>query len=178
MVLVIGLAGVAWLEPPSALTADEAVDAAEAAIAATGRQDVEVDPTPILGSYVRAGETLEVWKTTARIGGQQLALWIARDSGDAVYLDDFDADGSARVLTDQEVGRLARYDGRGAIDRLVRRNVTVTIAAALIAALVIRLLATVSEPHWPPVAPSGDPARRPRSSQVRERPLRAARIEG
>lgn len=140
-VVALGAVATAWVQDPDPVTADQAVGIADRAFAAAGVRGAAVDDTPIAGVYTSAerGRRIEVWRTTAAIDGGDVELWLARDDGEAVYLDDRTADGSAQLLTDDQFEALADHDEDPNLASHLWRNVAITAAAVLLLALAVRL---------------------------------------
>lgn len=142
VLVALAVVATAWFQDPEPVTAAEAVSVAERAFAAAGLPAARVDESPIAGVYTSAerGRRIEVWRTTARVPGGQVELWLAREDGEPVYLDDRTADGSAQLLTGDQFEALAEHDDDDpTVGRHLRRNVAVTAAAVLILALALRL---------------------------------------
>jgi hypothetical protein len=131
---------VGWLQAPDDLTAREAIDAAEAAYDAAGLGGVEVDAEVVSGTYSSGGDSdpVPVWLTSATLDGGTIALWLARADGEAVYLDDRTPDGSSQLLTERQARAIGDHDGSPAVGRQIRRNLALTVAAALIVVLAVR----------------------------------------
>lgn len=143
-----------WLQAPDHLTAGEAVRAARSAFAQAGIQDVTVAPVARADTYDGADgtEPTPVWKARGEIAAGSVELWLARDDGTPVFLDDRSANGTAHLLDDEQFSALGHHHRNPALDRQVRRNVWLTVAAALIAALTARLATDLAGP-----APSAHP---------------------
>lgn len=180
-VVAVGCTLGGWLQAPDELTASEAVDAAADAFGAAGLDDVDIDPDPVTGTYSPGGDDarVPVWLMSATYQGGTISLWIGRDDGEALYLDDRTPDGAAQLLTDEQVQAIADHDGSPAVARQVRRNLVVTVAAALVLALALRHArvgsSAMRHPSSPPPVPAAkeppdDRARSPRPG----RPLVAA----
>lgn len=139
---------VGWLQSPDELTRAEAVASARSAFAAAGLRDAVIDPTPTKGRYVTAGDPdgVDVWKTSARLDGGSVELWLARSDGESVFLDDRAPDGSSQLLTDRQFRQLAEHYDNPAVSRQVRRNVVLTLGAALVALLAVRLGVAATQP--------------------------------
>ena len=140
-VVALGAVATAWMQDPDPVTADQAVGIADRAFDAAGLPGAAVDDTPIAGVYTSAerGRRIEVWRTTAAIDGGDVELWLARADGEAVYLDDRTADGSAQLLTDDQFEALADHDDDPNLGSHLWRNVAITAAAVLLLALALRL---------------------------------------
>jgi hypothetical protein len=155
--IVLGLALVvvlvtafAWLQRPDHITATEAVRAARDAFEAAGL-DVVVADQPEAGSYDPGGseDRIAVWRTSARIDGATIGLWLSRDDGEAVFLDDLTPDGTSRLLSDAQFQAVGDHYENPALGRQVRRNLVVTAAAVLILAV----LAVMAAPGRRPTTP-------------------------
>ncbi|MGQ0431102.1 MAG: hypothetical protein ACT452_01695 [Microthrixaceae bacterium] len=168
-------AAVAWLQNPHHITASEAVRAAERAFAAAGVDGAVVDPHPAAGVHVDAGgNRVAVWITDAELDDGTVQLWLARSDGASVYLDDRASDGASHLLTEPQFERLDAFYENPAVARQIRRNVVLTVAAALLAAIAACVAVTTSNPA--PVAapsPAVPPARARRSQPLRAQPRRS-----
>lgn len=172
-----------WLQNPSHITAHEAVTAAEEAFVSGGVRGATVAPVPAAGVYKGSrGERIAVWKTSAKLHGGTVELWLARADGELVFLDDRSNDGSSRLLTDKQFQRLAAFHKNPGVPRQVRRNVALTFGATLVMALGARLSMSLPVPDAPqtePATPGPDSegsaslARPPRRQPLRARPLHA-----
>ncbi|MGV3760821.1 MAG: hypothetical protein ACO1PW_14945, partial [Actinomycetota bacterium] len=103
VVVAVACTATAWLRPVEELTAADAVEVARSALAAGGVAAV-VDPAPGSGTYTTSdGQDVEVWKVLAGVDGGTVSLWIARDDGQPVFLDDRAPGGEGQVLSDAAV---------------------------------------------------------------------------
>jgi hypothetical protein len=138
------LAGVAivavalgWLEDPPHLTADHAAHAAEAAFEDTGL-DASVEGEPVSASYTqRTGQPVDVWTVLVMVREQPVQLQISRADARAVAIDDLTLDGTSYVLSDAEHESVAKRVDDTTLDRQLRSNIALTVAAALVVALAI-----------------------------------------
>lgn len=132
---------VGWLQSPDALTGDEAVVAAKEAFAAAGLDDAVVRPRPEPGDYSTGddGPQVPVWKTFAELDEGTVELWLAKSDGESVFLDDRTPDGSSQLLSDAQFEQLADHYENPALGRQVRRNIVLTLAAALLALVGVTL---------------------------------------
>ena len=73
-----------------------------------------------------------MWKTEATLEAGTVDLWLAREDGEPVFLDDRTADGAAQLLTDAQFRQIGDHFENPALGRQVRRNLLVTLAAGLI----------------------------------------------
>lgn len=148
--VAITVAGAAWLQQPNAITAPEAIRAATGAFEAAGMRDAAVELRAVAGTYDAGGDRrpIAVWRTSAMVEAGTVELWLAEEDGEPVFLDDRNADGTAQLLTDEQFRAIGDHFENPALGRQVRRNLVLTLAAALILGLAV-LLAT------------NDPASRP-----------------
>ena len=132
--VAVGLTAAAWLQRPDHITAGEAVRAATGAFEAAGLQDASVALRAVPGSYDAGGDAavVKVWKTRATIEDGTVELWLSREDGEPVYLDDRTADGAAQLLTDAQFRDIGNHFENPALGRQLRRNLLATVAAALI----------------------------------------------
>ena len=136
----VAVVAVGWLQSPPDITASEAVDAARGAFRAAGVDGARVDPRPRADAYRPAGgrEALPVWRTSTRVRGGRVELWLAREDGEPVFLDDRSGDGAVQLLSDAEFNDLADHYENPATARQIRRNLALTIAAALATAIAVQ----------------------------------------
>jgi hypothetical protein len=137
--LVVGLVAVAltaaaWLQEPAHITSVEAVRAATGAFEAAGLQEASVALRALPGTYDAGddSEPIRVWKTTAMLEDGTVELWLSRQDGEPVYLDDRTPDGAAQLLTDAQFEQIGDHFENPALGRQLRRNLLATLAAALI----------------------------------------------
>ena len=151
VVAAVASAGWAWLRPVPELTAADAVAVADDALAAGG-VDAIVDPAPGSGTYTTsAGQDVDVWKVLAEVDGDLVAVWVARDDGQPVFLDDRAPGGAGQVLSESAVSAIGDHRDNPARDRFVRRNLAVTVAALLLAAVGVQAAAHLPTRRRPPV---------------------------
>ena len=139
-VVAIAVVAVGWLQSPPDITAAEAVDAARGAFRAAGVEEARVDPRPRADTYRPAGgdEALPVWRTSTRVRGGRVELWLAREDGEPVFLDDRSGDGAVQLLSDDQFEALAGHYENPATARQIRRNLMLTVAAALATAVAVQ----------------------------------------
>lgn len=132
--VAIALAGVAWLQEPEDITAGEAVRAAAGAFDAADLEDASVSLRAVADTYDPGDDrpTVAVWKTTATLADGSVELWLSRKDGEPVFLDDRTTNGTAQLLTDEQFRSIADHFENPALGRQLRRNLLVTLAAALI----------------------------------------------
>lgn len=139
--VAIALAGAAWFQEPDEITAREAVRAAAGAFDAAGLTDASVALRAVPDTYDPGEDRapVEVWKTTATLADGAVELWLSREDGEPVFLDDRSTDGAAQLLTDDQFRAIADHYENPALGRQLRRNLLVTLAAALILATAVLL---------------------------------------
>ncbi len=145
LVAVVSVA-VGWLDDVPEITASEAVDAADAAFEAAG-VIAEVDDKPAAAMYVsRSRRPVEVWTVRATVRSSLIVVSLARSGAQPVAIDDRTIDSSEYILSDIEYDAVARGVDDPALARVVRRNITLTLAAVLVVALSIALV-LVTDPR-------------------------------
>ena len=130
--VAILVTAVAWLQRPDDITAAEAVRAARGAFEAAGMTDATIDNRAVAGTYDDDGSRVPVWKTSAELEDGTVGLWLSREDGESVFLDDRTPDGAAQLLTDAQFAAIGDHFENPALGRQVRRNLLVTVAAALL----------------------------------------------
>lgn len=146
LVVAVACTAAAWLRPVEELTAADAVTVARSALAAGG-VEATVDSSPGSGTYTTsAGQVVEVWKVLAEVRGGRVAIWLARDDGRPVFLDDRAPGGAGQVLADSTVVAIRDHRGNPAFDRHLRDNLAVTIAAAALAVVGVQVSAQLRAP--------------------------------
>jgi len=132
---------IGWLQSPDQISAADAVTVASHSFRAAGVRGAVVDPSPAAGVYEppAGGSKVPVWKTTTKVKGGTIKLWLTRADAESVFLDDRAPDGAAQLLTDAQFTTLADHYENPAVGRKVRRNLLLTVAAALIVLLAVRL---------------------------------------
>lgn len=130
----------AWLQSPPDITGAEAVRAARGAFRAAGVEGARVDGHPKAGTYQPpdGGAPLPVWRTSTRVRGGTVQLWLAREDAEPVFLDDRSGDGAVQLLSDAQFRALAAHYENPATGRQVRRNLVLTVAAALATAVAVQ----------------------------------------
>lgn len=147
----VASAGWAWLRPVPDLTAADAVAVAADALAAGGVEAI-VDPAPGSGTYTTSGgQEVEVWKVLAQVEGDLVAVWVARDDGQPVFLDDRAPGGSGQVLSESAVTAVGDHRDNPAFDRHLRRSLVVTAAAVLLAVVGVQTAARLPPRRRPAV---------------------------
>jgi hypothetical protein len=123
----------AWLEGPPELTRVQAREATQRALEEAGVRDVEVRRRVNENTYLSSeGDEIPVWETRADVRGGMVTLYIARDDGVAVYLNDLTEGGSERLLTQRQFRRLRQVVDNPVRDEWVQRTIRLTIAAVLL----------------------------------------------
>jgi hypothetical protein len=139
--IALVIAGLAWWEDVPALTAADAVTAAEHGFAGAGL-DAEVGADPFPTTYAsNTRDPVDVWSVQATVRSELVHLQLSRVGADPVAIDDRALDGSSYVLSDLEYQALAAHLDDPARDRRVRRNLAVTTAAVAILAVALALAA-------------------------------------
>jgi hypothetical protein len=160
--LAVVLTAIAWMQEPDPVSARDAVEVADRALAAAG-VEADVAPDPASGEYQPAsGDPIPVWEVQAALPGGTVDLRIARDDGQPVFLDDRRDDGTGQLLTDAQAAAVGDHRSNPARDRQVRRDVLVTVAALLIAVLALR----VAQP-WSRAVPARTAAPPPEEPSTR-----------
>ena len=130
-------AGRAWREDVPDLTARDAVVALEDALRSAG-VEATVDPDPVRTTYASAThDPVDVWAVQATVGAESIELKLARSGADPVAIDDRNVEGDAYVLSEPEYEALASGIDDPARQRMIRRNIALTIAAVLVIALAL-----------------------------------------
>ena len=139
--VAIALTAVGWLQRPDHITAGEAVRAATGAFRAAGLEDASVALRAVAGTYEPGDDQppIQVWKTEAELEDGTVDLWLAREDGEPVFVDDRTSDGAAQLLTDAQFRKIGDHSENPALGRQVRRNLLVTLAAALILGIALML---------------------------------------
>jgi len=129
----------AWLSEIPDITAAEATEAAEAAFEAAGLSAV-IDGEPTASSYASSSvPEVEVWTVRATVRSSPITLLLARSGAQPVQIDDRAANGQQYVLSEVEYGALAEHIEDPALDRILARNITLTVAAVPILGMVLAL---------------------------------------
>ena len=144
ILLAVGLSGWGWVGDPAPLDRAAARSAVRSAYEDAGLAAVVGEPTRGVHD-LGDGRSVEVWKTTAELPAGNIELWIRVVDGQAVYLDDRSSDGTASLLADEDVEAIeADLEGLP-WERHVRRNVPLTVGAALVALLGARFATMPAE---------------------------------
>ena len=137
--------GAGWQQDVPELTATDAVDAAEGALRDAGL-DATVEPDPVPTVYAsRTRDPVAVWAVRATVRSEPIQLQLAREDAQPVALDDRSLDGTAYVLSDLEYQAVVAHVEDPARDRVIWRNVLLTVAAALVIALALAHAAFVPQ---------------------------------
>jgi hypothetical protein len=148
-VVAIAAVGLAWLQDVPEISAHDAVRAAEHAFQRAGL-DATVEGDPVRAVYAsRSHDPVDVWAVQATVqtgsgSTEPVQLRLARAGAQPVSIDDRSLDGSAYVLSDDEYATVAGNVDDPARARTVRRNIVLTIAAALVVALALVHAATTA----------------------------------
>jgi hypothetical protein len=161
----------AWLQDAPDLTADDARTVTRRSLEGIGFEAVRVDPDPDRRPYEPAtGPPVDAWRTTATVEGGLVELWVSVGDGTALFLLDRTADETDQLLTDEQFAELSEVRFTPSADRLLRRNLWVTAAAAAIVLTGVGLATLPAEGTTAALA--ARPARPLRPTQP-SRPLRA-----
>lgn len=142
----IAVAGAGWLAEVPEITAAEAVEATEAALDGAGLS-ADVDAEAFADVYAtRTRRTVDVWRVRATVRDAPIDVLLTRTGARPVSIDDRSPNGTTYVLSELEYGAVASRVADPALARLVRRNITLTLAAVLVVAMAIAL-AFVTQPE-------------------------------
>lgn len=133
----------------------DADDASDLALDALAGADVEVDrvqPPVRMVHQTSDGDTVDAWRVLVDVQAQgaveQIELRVQESAGQLVYVDDLiGADGTERLLSEEQFEILRQHRDDTLADRWVLRNALAAVAAVGIAATGY-LLATRSDPLW------------------------------
>jgi hypothetical protein len=146
--VAISAVGAGWLEEVPELTAAEAATAAERALTDAGLA-AGVEAAPFADVYSSATRApVEVWRVRATVREVPIELVLARAGAQPLLIDDRSPNGATYVLSDLEYDAVARGIADPALGRVVRRNITLTVAAVLVVAMAI-VLAYLPPPKEP-----------------------------
>jgi hypothetical protein len=135
--VAIGAVGIAWLQDVPDITAEDAVTAAEGALEEAGLE-AEVEQEAQRSVYTtRARDPIDVWAVHATVRTVPIELRLAMAGAHPVSIDDRTPDGSAYVLSELEYEAVASSIDDPARDRRVERNISLTLAAALVVSLAV-----------------------------------------
>lgn len=142
--VAVGVVAAAWWRDVPDITDRQAVSATKAAFEDAG-VDATVHPIATRRRYVSPQRSaVDVWWVRATVGSSQVDLSLARSGAQPVAIDDRTPDRASYALTDAEYEAVARSIEDLALARAVERNVTLTVAAALVVAVCLALGATVA----------------------------------
>jgi hypothetical protein len=148
----LGAAGASWFTPTPQLDAD---DASDLALGALEGADVDVErvrpPVPMVHE-TREGDLVDAWRVLVDVQAQdaieEVELRVQETAGQLVYVDDLiGADGTERLLSDEQFEVMRQHRDDTLADRWVLRNAMAAVAAIGIAATAY-ILATRSDPLW------------------------------
>jgi hypothetical protein len=136
-VVAVAVVAIAWLQDVPDISGDDAVAAAERALADAGL-DADVDPEPQRSVYTTASrDQIDVWAVRATVRSEPIELQLAVAGAHPITIDDRTTDGAAYVLSELEYKAVAANVDDPALARTLRRNISLTVAAALVIALAI-----------------------------------------
>ena len=132
---------IGWLQSPGQISRADAVTVATHSLRSAGLSGARVDQRPSAGLYEPpgGGAKVPVWKTSAKVKGGTIKLWLTRADAESVFLDDRGTDGASQLLSDAQFKKLADHYENPAVGPKVRRNLLLTLAAALIVLLAVRI---------------------------------------
>jgi hypothetical protein len=138
LIAVLGAWILGWTSPPE-LTAADARAFTHRALDEIGLDAIRVDATTRSGTYtIRGTETeLDVWETSARVSGGRIELKVDREIGEAVFVDDVNAAGDDRLLSDEQFRQLGDFRTDPARERRLLRNIAGTVAGVVTAAVAV-----------------------------------------
>lgn len=148
----LGAAGASWFTPTPLLEAGDASDLALDALAEVDVEPDRVKPPVRMVHVTSEGQPIDAWRvlTDVRVDGtvEEIELRVQESAGQLVYVDDLiGADGTGRLLSEDQFETLKQYRDDSLADRWVLRNGLAAVAALAIAAISY-LLATRSDPLW------------------------------
>lgn len=163
-----------WLQDAPDLTADDARTVTRRSLEGVGFEAVRVAPQPDRRPYEPAagGPPIDAWRTTATVEGGTVELWVSVSDGAALFLLDRTEDETGQLLTDEQFDELGQLRFTPSADRLLRRNLWVTVAAGAVVLTGVGLAtapadaATASPAAARPVRPLR-PTRRPLRAEPR-----------
>jgi hypothetical protein len=128
-----------WLQPRPSLTGPDAAAFAMNALGSAG-----IPGGTVTGVEARtfvpqgAGGARRAWLVTVSVQSAVVELWVDRERGDALRIDD--RSGAGYLLTDAQLREIPGPHGYPSLDARVRRNVVATAAALLAACVAAWLL--------------------------------------
>jgi hypothetical protein len=130
---LVALAAVvgAWLEPRPDLERADAREFAQGALTAAGFERVRVSNQVGAEVDTEGTEAVQVWVTTSRVQGGEVELWVDRSVAQAVRVSSEPSD----LVSDAAFERLDDFDDDPLLDERIRRNLAVTVAGLLGAAV-------------------------------------------
>ena len=148
----LGAAGASWFTPTPKLEADHASDLALGALR-EAEVDVErVKPPVRMVHETRDDVLVDAWRVVVDVQAQgaveEVELRVQESAGQLVYVDDLiGADGTERLLSEEQFEVMSQHRDDTLADRWVLRNAMAAVAAIGIAATAY-ILATRSDPLW------------------------------
>ena len=134
-VVAIGSVAAGWLADAPDLTADDAVDVTEDAFEGAGL-DASVDTEPMRTIYESGTrQPVDVWSVLVRVRDEPVEVQIARSGARPMFIDDRTVDRTAYVLSEPEYESVFSHVDDPTRDRVIRRNIALTLAAVLVVAL-------------------------------------------
>lgn len=137
--VAVGVVAAGWWAEVPEITAAEAADAVQAAFEEAGLSAV-VDGEPTASSYASSTQpAVEVWAVRATVRSTPIAVLLARSGAQPVQIDDRGPSGTEYVLSGGEYETLANGVEDPSLDRILGRNITLTLAGVLVVAMSLAL---------------------------------------
>ncbi len=146
--VAVGAAGASWFTPRPDLDAGQAADTTVGALASVGFDATVPEPATRATHDTADGRTVDVWDVFADVDGTQIETQVRVDAGQLVFLDDrIGADGSDRLLSDDQFAAIADYRDNATLHDWIGRNVAASLAGVL-TIVVAFFVAKRSDPLW------------------------------
>jgi hypothetical protein len=148
----LGAAGASWFTPTPELEAEDASDLARRALLAAEVDVERVKPPVRMVHETEADDLVDAWSVRIDVrtqaGVEEVEVRVQESAGQLLYVDDLiGADGTERLLSEQQFEVMSQQRDDTLADRWVLRNAMAAVAAIGIAATAY-LLATRSDPLW------------------------------
>ncbi len=148
----LGAAAASWFTPTPELDADDASQLALDALAGADVAVERVEPPVRMVHETEEGDLVDAWRVPVEVQAgdavQEIELRVQESAGQLVYVDDLiGADGTERLLSDEQFERMGQHRDDTLADRWVLRNALAAIAA-IVTAATCYVLATRSDPLW------------------------------
>lgn len=137
--VAVASVGIGWFEDPPSVTAREAATVVADALVGAG-VSASVDPAPLASTYQPVGgQRVEVWQTFATVEGGTILISVAHDGAAPLFLDDRSPNGSAQLLSEAQFEAVVAGIEDPGRRRLLQRNISLTVAAALVLTVAVAL---------------------------------------